>query len=169
MTGGIPELSDEMRERLDRLEEDLPADYLPHAVEDLRLLYAVYSKVQSGFAHLEERYAVLSYEHEDSPGDGYFLDVQAPQPEHLRQGQSWSVTISQWIADEDDDDGEVSSAHGDTVLECALSGRPAVEELDNLLALAASDVDQMVEWAKTPVGQTLAGTAFAVTNRDDEQ
>jgi len=36
-----------------------------------------------------------------------------------------------------------------------------------LLNLSATGASQHEAWAKTPVGERLAGTAFVVTSRDD--
>jgi hypothetical protein len=53
------------------------------------------------------------------------------------------------------------------MLECVLTGRPTEVELASLLTLAESDPQQMSAWAKTSVGDALAGTAFIVTSRND--
>lgn len=166
--GGTAELSRYMRERLDRLEKSLDAGHLAQAAEDLRLLFNVYSQADEGRTVLEEEYLLISYEHEDAPADGYYLDIQAPRPGHLHGQTSWSVSISQWVADEHDSDGEIMSAHGETVLGCALPKRPTAEELTSLLGVAGTSLEQMSAWAETSVGDTLAGTGFVVTKRDDE-
>jgi hypothetical protein len=156
-----------MRKRIDRLESNLPTRHLAQAAKDLRLLYTVYITVERGHTSLEEEYLSITYEHEDSASDGYFLTIQAPRPGHAHGKQSWSVTIDQWIPDEYDSDGEIAAAHGDTVLECVLAERPTEGDLASLLALAESAPEQMSVWAKASVGDVLAGTAFIVTSRDD--
>lgn len=165
--GGMAELSGEMRERLDRLERKLSVKQLAEAVEDLRLLHNVYMAAEGGYTHLEEGYLLVSYEHEDTPGDGYYLTIHAPLPSDSHGPSSWSVTVSKWIADDYDEDGEVGSAHGEEVLECALAARPPLSELSSLLGIAASSSGQVQEWAQTPVGHALAGSAIVVTKRHD--
>jgi hypothetical protein len=121
-----------------------------------------------GRTSLEEDYLCITYEHEDSAPDGYFLTIQAPRPGNPYGEQSWSVTIEQWIPDEYDSDGEIAGAHGDTVLECVLAERPTAGQLASLLTLAESGPEQMPKWAETHVGEALAGTAFIVTSHDDD-
>jgi hypothetical protein len=166
--GGMAELSRSMRKRIDRLESNLPTRHLAQVTEDLRLLYSAYIAVESGRTSLEEEYLCITYEHEDSALDGYFLTIQAPRLGHPHRDQSWSVTIDQWVADEYDPDGEITEAHGETMLECVLAGRPTEVELARLLTLAESDPQQISAWAKTSVGDALAGTAFIVTSRNDD-
>jgi hypothetical protein len=163
--GGMVELSRSMRERIGRLESDLPNSHLAQAAEDLRLLYSVYIAVEGGRASLEEEYLLVSYEHDDTPSNGYYLDIQAPRPGHRHGSPSWAVSISQWVADEYDSDGEMTSAHGEMVLECILAERPTAGELISMLTLAGSGPEQMSAWAKASVGESLAGTAFTVTSR----
>jgi hypothetical protein len=166
--GGMAELSRSMRKRINRLESNLPTSHLAQAAEDLRLLYSVYITVEGGHTSLEEEYLCITYEHEDSTPDGYFLTIQAPRPGHPHGEQSWSVTIDQWVPDEYDSDGEIAEARGDMVLECVLVERPTAGQLTSLLTLAERELAQMPAWAKTPVGDALAGTAFIVTSRDDD-
>lgn len=73
--GGMTELSRAMRERLNRLEMSLPAREHAQAAEDLRFLYNVYIQIEGGRAILEEEHLVISFEHEDSPLDGFFLST----------------------------------------------------------------------------------------------
>ena len=72
---------------------------------------------------------------------------------------------SRWEADERDSEGEVTSAHGESVLDCALVSRPTAAELTGLLSLAETGSEQIAAWAETPVGETLVGTAAVVTMR----
>jgi hypothetical protein len=166
--GGMVELGRSMRERLDRMEGNLSAEQLAQVSEDLRLLYNAYITATAGLVTLEEQYLSISYEHEESLSGGYFLAIQAPLPSHPGGPTSWSVTISQWIPDEYDLEGEVESAHGETVLACTLAERPSAGELTGLLDLAESRPEQLPSWAKTPVGDALAGTAVVVTSRHDD-
>jgi hypothetical protein len=166
--GGMVELSHSMRERLDSLERNLSTEQLAEATEDLRVLYNTYITAGGGHTVLEEKYLSISYEHEESPSDGYFLTIEAPLPGRPRGQSSWSVAISKWVPDEFDSDGEVESAHGETVLECALAARPTADELAGLLGMAGSGPEQLPTWAKTPVGDALAGTAVVVTTQHDD-
>jgi len=163
--GGMVELSRSMRERIDRLESGMPNSHRARAAEDLKLLYNVYIAVECGRTSLEEEYLLVSYEHDDTPSDGYYLDIQAPRPGPRHERPSWAISISQWVADNYDSDGEMTSAHGETVLDCILAEKPTAGEFISLLALAGSGPEQMSAWAKTPVGKSLAGTAFTVTSR----
>lgn len=165
--GGMAELSADTRDRLNRLEEDLPESQHAQAAEDLRLLYNVYTPMAGTYAHLEEEDLSLFYEPADNPSDGYFLTVDAPRPGHPNGSPSWSVSISRWEADERDSDGEITGAHSESVLDCALVSRPTAGELTGLLELAETGSEQMSAWAETPVGDALAGTAVVVTKRYD--
>jgi hypothetical protein len=167
--GGMAELSRDMRVGLDRLEASLPDSRLPQAADDLRLLYNAYVAVEEGtLSSFEEEHLSLFYENDGNPADGYFLNVEAPRPGNPH-GSSWSITISQWIVTRYDSDGEATSAEGKTVLECIPAERPTAAELDSLLTLAESGPGQVSAWAKTPVGDALAGTVFIVTSRDDDR
>lgn len=165
--GGMAELSHGMRKTLNRLESTLPARHLARTVEDLRLLSSVYVTVESGGAILREEDLCIHYEHEDTPLDGHFLTIQAPRPGRAPEEQAWSIAIDQWVADERDSDGEITSSHGEPLVVCALGARPGASELISLLALAEGGPEQMSAWAMTPVGDALAGTAFIVTSRDE--
>ncbi len=166
--GAMAELSQDTRERLDRLEGNLSAEELAEAAEDLRVLYSACITAEVGRTMLEERYLSVSCEHEESPADGHFLTIEAPLPGRPGGQARWSVTVGQWVPDEYDPDGEVGSAHGETLLECALAERPAASELTGLIRLAGTGLEQLPAWAKTPVGDTLAGTAVVVTKRHDD-
>jgi hypothetical protein len=131
-------------------------------------LREMYIRVAASVTGRQEHLS-LFYENDDNPADGYFLNVEAPRPGQPHGSSSWSITISQWIVTRYDSDGEAMSAEGDTVLECIPPERPTAGELDSLLTLAESDPGQMSAWAKTPVGDALAGTAFIVTSRDNDR
>jgi hypothetical protein len=167
--GWMAELSSNIRHRIDRLESHLAARHLAQAAEDLRLLYNVYMTVEGGRTSLEEEYLCITYEHDDTADDGYFLTILAPRPGHRHGKETWSLVIDQWVADKYDSDGEIEESHSETVLECMLAERPAVGELTSLLALAKSGPERMSAWAKTPVGDALAGTTFFVTSHDDNR
>ena len=166
--GGMAELGSDIRRRLARLEEDLPDSQLAQAAEDLRLLYSVYIPVADNYVTLEEQDLSLFFEPEDNPGDSYFLTIDAPRPGHPNGSPSWSVTISRWEADERDAEGEVTGAHSEWVLDCALVSRSTAGELTGLLRLAETGSEQMSAWAETPVGETLAGTVAIGTKRYDD-
>lgn len=166
--GGMAELSADTRERLDRLEEDLPDSQYAQAAEDLRLLYSVYRPVAGNYATLEEEDLSLFFEPVDNPDDGYFLTIDAPRPGHPNGSPSWSISINRWEADERDSEGEVTEAHGESILDCTLVSRPTADELAGLLSLAETGPDQMSAWAETPVGEALAGTVAVVTKRFDD-
>jgi hypothetical protein len=164
--GWMAELSSSIRQRIDRLEIHLAVHHLAQAAENLRLLYNVYMTIEGGRTSLEEEYLSITYEHDDTAPDGHFLTIQAPRPGHRHGKDTWSVIIDQWVADKYDSDGEIEEAHGETVLECVLAERPTAGELANILTLAQSGPERMSAWAKTPVGEALAGTVFIVTSHD---
>jgi hypothetical protein len=166
--GWMTELSGNVRHRIDRLESHLAAGHVAQAAEDLRLLYNVYRTVKGGGADLAEEYLCLSYEHDDTAEDGYYLTIVAPRPGDPHGKETWSLVIDQWVADKYDSDGYVEESHGETVLECVLAEQPTAAELTRILDLAQSGPEQMSAWAETPVGDALAGTAFIVTSHDGD-
>ena len=52
-------------------------------------------------------------------------------------------------------------------LSCVCSVPPTIAEIVELLN-SRGRPEQLTEWAKTPVGEALAGTTFVVTERYDD-
>lgn len=157
--GGLDALSRETRELMDRREKGITTEQRAKAVADLRLLINSYAQYGGDQAMLETaNFAIL-----DDPGfsDGHFLTIDAPQPDGDGT-DAWLIDISRWEPD-DPEDEECTSATGKTVLNCILSAPPAASEITDLLN--RSSEQQLAAWADTPVGATLAGTTFIVTNR----
>lgn len=48
------------------------------------------------------------------------------------------MTISQWVPDEFDSEGEIAAAHGETVLDCVLVARPTVDEMAGTAVVVTS-------------------------------
>jgi hypothetical protein len=70
------------------------------------------------------------------------------------------------VTDAVDEYGYASDSHGEEVLRCVPAARPALSDVAALLDQAR---DRLQDWANTPVGQTLEGTAFVVTRRAQER
>lgn len=141
------------RDKLNTLEQWLPQPQLDRAVANLRLLLDAHQRCANGAAQL----FVDRFEISDDPdGERFYLNVQAPMPDGKWGRTDWNVEMGHWVPDEDGDTGE-------PILDCARSERPALPELVGLLNRGEPDV--LAAWAKTPVGDPLAGTAFVVTNR----
>lgn len=159
--GGMHELSNEVREGLDRQEEGLTAEQREEMVADLRLLVTAYAQYRHGMAHLEISELSIFDEPEDS--DGYYLAVDAPKP-NMRSMESWRIEIGRWEPD-DPEDEDCGSATGKTILTCDCAKPPAASEIAGLLNRNADRPGQLRLWADTSVGSPLSGTNFIVTKR----
>ncbi|GAB3565963.1 hypothetical protein GCM10027445_12020 [Amycolatopsis endophytica] len=160
--GGWVGLGRRDREILDRLEADATGQELDDAIVDLRLLLDVYAQLDIG--DLQLQLDDLSIIAEPENPDGFFLNVEAPLPSGKYNRVQWGVAIDRWEADERDDEGYPTDSHGEPVIRCVLTDRPSITDVVALLKLATSQ-EQLEIWTRTPVGETLANTAFAVTKR----
>ena len=162
--GGLAGLGAEDRAGLDRVERGVTGARLRTAVDSLRLLLDVHERC----ANYEARLVVDDFLITDDPYeddcDLYFLNVEAPMPAGQYDRVGWSVDISLWVPDPDDD----SRASGEPVLVCARSAPPAADEIIELLDRSGGRQEQLAAWAKTPVGEALEGTSFVVTQRFDD-
>lgn len=77
----------------------------------------------------------------------------------------WTWVSSPRIPDADFSEVEGGGMLGEPTITCELTSRPDARETADLLDAAAASASQIIEWSKTPVGKTLAGTSFAVTER----
>ena len=68
-----------------------------------------------------------------------------------------------WVPDDPDD----ADSTGKAVVICDLPQTPSVTDVVHVLNLSAAGASQHEAWAKTPVGERLAGTAFVVTSREN--
>jgi hypothetical protein len=158
--GGMDDLSGRARESLDRHEKGITTEQREKAVADLRLLVTAYAQYLGEHAVLEpENFAIFD---EPYDSDRYFLTVNAPQPGD--NDGAWRVEIGHWEPD-GPEDAECNSATGHTILSCARSAPPTASEIADLLNRSAEQPKQLTFWAETPVGATLAGTTFVVTER----
>ncbi|MFD9962730.1 hypothetical protein [Amycolatopsis sp. NPDC058986] len=163
----VSELDKENRDNLNSLEEGLGQAELEQAVADLRLLFDAYLQC----ANDEARLLIDGFEISDDPydedEDRYFLNVQAPMPNGKWARTEWNIEICRWVPDgprtEDSD-----SATGKSVLDCARSEPPKLSEIIELLNRSGGQSDVLAAWAKTAVGEALAGTAFIVTKRYED-
>ncbi|WTW98288.1 hypothetical protein OG216_35320 [Streptomycetaceae bacterium NBC_01309] len=111
---------------------------------------------------LETEILVIFNEPYDS--DGYFITVGTPQRES--GNGAWRVEVSHWVPD-DPDDEDCSSATSDRLLVCTLPTPPTAAEIADRPHRGEAHPDQLAAWARTPVGESLAGTGIVVTERDD--
>lgn len=162
--GGMDALSGEVRQQLDRLEEDATTKERKQAIADLRILVTAHSLCSGEYTTLELDHLAIFDEPDGS--DRYFVTVGAPEPGNDRPG-SWDITISRWEPD-DPDDEECTRATGRTILSCVLPVPPAAEEIADLLNQLEQQPQLLAEWAMTPTGEVLAGTKFTVTERDED-
>lgn len=166
--GGMDELGMGTRDELDQVEQGLSAEQLEEAVTDLRLLRNAYMSGSGTFVLFEEGNLSISDDPGSDGSDRYFLDIQAPLPSDLHGPRSWVIAINRWDIDLDDPETEGMTATGEAVLDCSLPTRPTESELIDLLNLSGrGQQGQLSEWAMTPVGASLRGTAFVVTRRYD--
>lgn len=159
--GGMTELATSTRELLDRLEHGSTDAALEQAIDGLRLLLTVDRHTDNHDATLDA--SALSILDDPSWGSGYYLSIDSPTPQHPAR---WSVFLGWWVPD-DPDDADDGDSTGKAVVICDLQQAPGVTDLVKLLNLSAAGASQHEAWAKTPVGERLAGTAFVVTRRDD--
>lgn len=160
--GGWVGLGQRDRGLLDRVEADAIDQELHDAIVDLRLLLDIDAQVDIGDTRLQLDYLSITAEPEDS--DGFFLNVEAPLPSGKHNRVQWDVTIDRWEVDETDEDGYPTDSHGESVIRCALTERPNITDVVALLKLTTSQ-EQLAAWTRTPVGETMADTAFVVTKR----
>lgn len=160
-------LNPDDRDRLNRLEQGITQDQLRQGAADLRLLLDASVQCANDGAQL----IVDGFEITDDPiepgPEQYFLNVVAPMPNGAYGRDGWGVEICRWVPD-DPDDEEDGSARGEPVLSCARSAPPAVSEIVELLNRSGGRPEQLAIWANTAVGETLADTAFVVTERYDD-
>lgn len=161
---GLDTLSDETREQLDDREAGFSAEEREKAVADLRVLVAVHSRVGDMRASLDDPSCRLFAEPYGS--HGFYLTIEAPEPDD--DDASWEIEIGLWEPDDPDEEyGEGTSATGNPVASCALPQAPSADELVRLLKSVDERPLLLAEWAETPVGAALAGTAMVVTSRHD--
>ncbi|WP_116043548.1 hypothetical protein [Amycolatopsis palatopharyngis] len=150
------------RDLLDRLEADATGQELHDAIVDLRLLLDADAQLSTGDTRLQLDDLSITAEPEDP--DGFFLNIEAPLPSGDYNRVQWGVAIDRWEADERDEEGYPTDSHGEPVIRCVLAERPDATDIVALLKLTTSQ-EQLAAWAQTPVGETLANTAFVVTKR----
>ncbi|QUQ72522.1 hypothetical protein [Kutzneria sp. CA-103260] len=159
-------LDQEDRDRLNDLEQGVSKSRLDRAVADMRLLLAAHQQC----ANSEARLLVSDFEITDDPydeeADRYFLDVLAPIPGGRWQRDGWKVEICRWVPDDPED--EYGGATGEPVLDCVRAEPPTLSEIVELLNRSDGQSDVLAAWAKTAVGEVLAGTAFVVTKRYED-
>ncbi len=160
--GGSVGLGRRDRDLLDRLEADSTGQELHVAIADLRLLLDIDAQLDIGDLRLQLDDLSITAEPEDP--DGFFLNVEAPLPSGKYNRVQWGVAIDRWEVDERDDEGYPTDSHGEPVIRCVLAERPNITDIVALLKLATSQ-EQLASWAQTPIGETLANTAFVVTKR----
>jgi hypothetical protein len=72
------------------------------------------------------------------------------------------------VPDSFDEDGEVIGATGEPFLDAELASPPTVDEIADVLSLVRNQPELLASWAKTQVGDALAGTRFVVTARSGD-
>jgi hypothetical protein len=163
--GGMEALSGEHRDGLNRHEHGATAEERGKVVADLRLLVEAYERCDNQDAALEP--TELAIWCDPCGPDRYYLTVDAPLPRGVSGRADWRVDIGQWDIDIDDPQNEERGATGESVLCCARTTPPSAPELAEVLNISGERPELLAEWAKTPVGEALASTAFIVTERHD--
>ncbi|MFB9929979.1 hypothetical protein ACFORO_32865 [Amycolatopsis halotolerans] len=157
--GGLGRLE---RKLLDRLEADATGQELDDAITDLRLLLDIAAQLDIGDLRLQLDDLSITAEPEDP--DGFFLNVEAPLPSGKYNRVEWGVAIDRWEVDKRDEEGYPLDSHGEPVIRCVLAERPNITDVVALFKLTTSQ-EQLESWTQTPIGSTLANTAFTVTKR----
>ncbi|CCH31679.1 hypothetical protein ABZ816_25075 [Actinosynnema sp. NPDC047251] len=161
--GDVDGLGGEARRRLDDAERDLHVDQVRNSAADLRLLLDAYTRCDNDEARLlVEEFSITDDPFDEGP-DRLFLAVEAPLPGGAHGRADWGVEVCRWVADDPED--EDSGATGEPVLRCGRTTPPSAAELAELLDGSGGSTRRLAEWAGTPVGEALPGTAFVVTKR----
>jgi hypothetical protein len=159
--GGMNKLATSTRKLLDHLENDATDTALEQSIDGLRLLLTVARLTDDLDAMLDV--SALTIMDDPSWGTGYYLSIDSPTPRHP---EHWSVSVGCWVPDDPHypDNGDST---GESVVICDLPQPPQATDLVQLLTRSAAGASQHEAWAKTRIGESLAGTAFVVTSRDD--
>lgn len=163
--GGLDQLGDDDRDNMNHLDRGASGERIGKAVADMRLMLDVYRECANADVMFPD---VFTFSDDPIGGGRYYLNVEAPSPSDDGGGDEWTVEIGQWDIDLDDPDHENETATGDSVLMCRRTTAPSVTDLVELLNRSGGRPEQLAAWAMTPVGETLAGTAFVVTRRFDD-
>jgi hypothetical protein len=132
--GGMEQLTDDYRERLNKSEKGYTAEHLRLAVESLRVLAEAHRQIDSDTCQFEPEYLTLNEDPYNE--ERYFVEVAAPDPEEP-SSQAWTVTLTQWIPDNEDFDEEGGTARGEQVLDCVLTKPLTADEIAALFKLCA--------------------------------
>ena len=162
---GVDLLDEEDRKSMNRLERGAEGEHIAKAVSDMRLVLDVSRRCTNPSMMLLD---VFTLSDDPVGGDRYYLNVEAPLPNGRYDRHDWIVEIGQWDIDTDDPEHEGETARGEPVLVCSRASAPPATELVELFDRSGGRPELLAEWAVTPVGEKLAGTAFVVTKRFDE-
>jgi hypothetical protein len=161
------ELSQVSRDTLNGVELGLDHVEIVQAAANLRLLLAAQLQCTGNWVELLADGLEISEDPHDEDEDRYYLNVQAPMPRGKWGRTSWSVELGRWVPDgAQPEDG--SNLKGEPVLKCGRTEPPALSEILELFKRSDGRSDVLAAWAKTPVGEPLAGTAFVVTKRYED-
>lgn len=163
--GGMEQLTDSFRGRLNKAEKGFTTAQRRRAVGSLRVLAEAHNQIDSDTCQFEAEHLTITEDPYNK--ERYFVDLSAPDPEEPRS-QEWTVTLTQWIPDNEDFDEEGGTATGKPVLECVLTQPLSADEIAASLKLCDDQPDLLSTWAGTPVGEPLSGTQFIVTKRHVE-
>lgn len=167
LTEAVSGLGEQSRVQLNDVELGLARSELEQAAASLRLLLDVYRQCASAGADLLIEGFEISDDPYDEDGDRFFLNLQAPIPNGKWKRIGWNVEICRWVPT-DSRGGDSDSFRGESVLDCVRIEQPALSELVGLLNTSNGDSEVLAGWAKTAVGEPLAGTAFVVTKRYED-
>jgi hypothetical protein len=159
--GGMEPLTDSYRERLNEADKEYTASQMRRAVDSLRVLAEAHRQVDSDSCQLETEY--LSITEDPFNEERYFVEVSAPDP--AENPETWTVSLQQWIPDNDDFDENGGTATGEQILDCNLAQPPTAGEIAAFLKQCAEQPDLFTTWAKTSIGEPLTGTPFIVSER----
>jgi hypothetical protein len=152
------------REMLDRGEASATGHELEEAADDLRLLLEAHARSVANGVELDLFGLGVIFDPITMPPAGeerFLLSVDAPVLDGRWQ-HGWGISLHRWIDDEFDEEGDPVGSESEEVLYCALDERPQLVDVVQLLDQAG---DRMPEWARTSLGESLAGTKFVVTRR----
>ncbi|WP_131770564.1 hypothetical protein [Candidatus Protofrankia californiensis] len=154
-------LGEDTRESLGKVENGIIGGKLQRVVNDLRILLQAYLECNNEFARLEA--GDLSIFVEPDFDERYYLTVETPLPPKACR-RSWKIEIGRWEPDGPEDEDGSGSYTGNPLLTGVQSAPPVASEIVDLLNLVAHQPGQLATWSKTPVGESLSGTNFVVTD-----
>lgn len=146
----------DVREALNNYEEGISLSQRRLSIADLRALFDAHSRSIGTSARLDAQ--MLQIETDLGCENKHWLSVLAPEPGE-DEPREWRLEISRWEPEDPDESDGIETSVG--VL-TAISSKPTVLEIADIMNRVHQRPGELVEWSKTPAGEALAGTVFIV-------